>query len=36
MMDLPGKRKLERPKGRFMDMLREDMAEAEVTEEDTE
>ena len=34
-MELPGKRKQGRPKRRFMDAVREDMAEAEVTEEDT-
>ena len=33
-MELPGKRKRGRPKRRFMD--EEDMAEVEVTEEDTE
>ena len=36
MMELPGKRKRGRPKGRFMDVVKEDMAEVEVTEEDTE
>ena len=35
-MDLPGKRKRGRPKRRFMDVVKEDMAEVEVTEEDTE
>ena len=35
-MELPGKRKLVRPKRRFMDVVKEDMAEVEVTEEDTE
>ena len=35
-MDLPGKRKLGRPKRRFMDVVIEDMAEVEVTEEDAE
>ena len=35
MMDLPGKRKRGRPKRRFMDVVKEDMAEVEVTEEDT-
>ena len=35
-MELPGKRKQGRPKMRFMDAVREDMAEVEVTEEDTE
>ena len=35
-MVLPGKRKRGRPKRRFMDVVREDMAEVEVTEEDTE
>ena len=36
MMELPGKRKRGRPKRRFMDVAKEDMAEVEVTEEDTE
>ena len=31
----PGKRKRGRPKRRFMDVVKEDMAEVEVTEEDT-
>ena len=35
-MELPGKRKRGRPKRRFMDVVKEDMAEDEVTEEDTE
>ena len=35
-MELPEKRKLVRPKRRFMDAVREDMAVAEVTEEDAE
>ena len=35
-MELPGKRKRGRPKRRFMDGVREDMAEVEVTEEDAE
>ena len=35
-MELPGKRKRGRPKGRFMDVVKEDMAEVEVTEENTE
>ena len=35
-MELPGKRKWGRPKRRFMDVAKEDMAEVEVTEEDTE
>ena len=35
MMELPGKRKRERPKRRFMDVVKEDMTEVEVTEEDT-
>ena len=35
-MELPGKRKWGRPKRRFMDVVKEDMAEVEVTEEDTE
>ena len=35
-MELPGKRKRGRPKRRFMDVVREDMVEVEVTEEDTE
>ena len=34
-MELPGKRKRERPKRRLMDVVKEDMAEVEVTEEDT-
>ena len=34
-MELPGKRKRGRPKGRLMDVVKEDMAEVEVTEEDT-
>ena len=34
-MELPGKRKRGRPKRRFMDVLKQDMAEVEVTEEDT-
>ena len=34
--ELPGKRKRGRPKRRFMDVVREDMAVVEVTEEDTE
>ena len=34
-MELPGKRKRGRPKRRFMDVVKEDMAELEVTEEDT-
>ena len=34
-MELPGKRKRGRPKSRFMDVVKEDMAEVEVTEEDT-
>ena len=35
-MELPGKRKRRRPKRRFMDVVKEDMAEVEMTEEDTE
>ena len=35
-MELPGKRKRGSPKRRFMDVVIEDMAEVEVTEEDTE
>ena len=35
-MELPGKRKRGRPKRSFMDVVNEDMAEVEVTEEDTE
>ena len=35
-MELPGKRKRGRPKRRFMDVVKEDMAEVGVTEEDTE
>ena len=34
-MELSGKRKRGRPKRRFMDVVKEDMAEVEVTEEDT-
>ena len=34
-MELPGQRKQGRPKMRFMDVVKEDMAEVEVTEEDT-
>ena len=34
-MELPGKRKRGRPKRRFMDVVKEDMAEVEVTVEDT-
>ena len=34
-MELPGKRKRGRPKRRCMDVVKEDMAEVEVTEEDT-
>ena len=34
-MELQGKRKRRRPKRRFMDVVKEDMAEVEVTEEDT-
>ena len=34
-MELPGKRKRGRPKMRFTDVMKEDMAEVEVTEEDT-
>ena len=33
---LPGKRKRRRPKRRFMDVVKEVMAEVEVTEEDTD
>ena len=37
MMELPGKREIwGRPKSRFMNIVKEDMAEVEVTEEDTE
>ena len=36
MMELPGKRTQGRPKRRFMDVEKEDVAEVEVTEEDTE
>ena len=35
MMELPGKRKRGRPKRSFMDVVKADMAEVEVTEEDT-
>ena len=35
-VELPGNTKRGRPKGRFMDAVKEDMAEVEVTEEDTE
>ena len=34
-MELPGKRKRGRPKRMFMDVVKEDMTEVEVTEEDT-
>ena len=34
-IELPGKRKRGRPKRRFMDVVKEDMAEVEVTEKDT-
>ena len=34
-MELPGKRKRGRPNRRFMDVVKEDVAEVEVTEEDT-
>ena len=34
-MELPGKRKRGRPKRRFMDVVKEDVAEVEVTAEDT-
>ena len=33
--ELPEKRKRGRPKRRFMDVMKEDMTEVEVTEEDT-
>ena len=36
MMELPGKRKQGRPKRRFMDVVKEDMAEVEVKEEDAD
>ena len=36
MIELPGKRKRGRPKRRFMDAVKDDMAQVEVTEEDTE
>ena len=35
-MEVPGKRKRGRPKRRFMDVVKEDMAEFKVTEKDTE
>ena len=35
-MELPGKRKRGWPKRRFIDVVKEDMAEVEVTEEDAE
>ena len=35
-MELPGKRKRGRPTRRFMHVVKEDMAEVEVTEEDRE
>ena len=35
-MELPGNSKRGRPKRRFMDVVKEDMAEVEVTEADTE
>ena len=34
-MELPGKRNQGRPKRRFMDVVKEDMAEVDVTGEDT-
>ena len=34
-MELPGKSKRGRPKRRFMDVVKEDMADVEVTEDDT-
>ena len=36
MVELPGKRKRGRPKRRFVDLVKEDIAEVEVTEEDTD
>ena len=36
MVELPGKRKLEMHKRRFMDVLLADMAVVEVTEEDAD
>ena len=36
MMELPGKRKRGRPKRRFMDVVKEDIAEVEVKEEDAD
>ena len=35
-MELPGKSRRGRPKRRFMDVVKEDMAEVEVTEEDAD
>ena len=35
-IELPGKRKRGRPKRRLMDVVKEDMADVEVTEEDAE
>ena len=35
-IELPGKRKRGRPKRRFMDVVKEDMAEVEVKEEDAD
>ena len=35
-MELPGKRKRGRPKRRIMDVVKEDMAVVEVTEDDAE
>ena len=35
-MELPGKRKRRRSRRRFMDVMKDDIAEVEVTEEDTE
>ena len=35
-MELPGKRKRGRPDRRFMDVVKQDMAEVEETGEDTE
>ena len=34
-MELPGKRKRGRPTRRFMDVVKEDMSEVDLTEEDT-
>ena len=35
-MELPGKRKRKRPKGRFLDVMKEDMGEVGAKETDVE